>query len=239
VKLKVISVSIVKICGLKEIEHIQKSASWGANLLGMVFVEGAKRTISINQAILMKKSIATVQTTGNKSHTFKFRFSPSVVGVFYNQNIEYVKKIVDTVGLDVIQLTGDEKPEDWLRLDMPIIKVCHVDSSNQNSVKLLSRELYALSELGIIPLLDTKSIKGSGGTGEKFNWDIAFKLREKGHNFMLAGGLDVENVSQAISQTKANGVDVSTGVETNGIKDLTKIQSFINLVHSHTPGEIQ
>lgn len=232
--------SIVKICGLKEVEHIQKSATWGADLLGMVFVEGARRTIPINQAVLMKKSISNKQiTTGGKSQNFNFKFLPSVVGVFYNQNIEYVKKIVDTVGLDVIQLTGDEKPEDWVKLNIPIIKVCHVDSSNQNSVELLSREVYALSELGIVPLLDTKSIKGSGGTGEKFNWDIAFKLWEKGHNFMLAGGLDSENVSQALSQTKARGVDVSTGVETNGIKDLSKIRMFINLGHSYIPGEIQ
>lgn len=232
--------SIVKICGLKEVEHIQKSATWGADLLGMVFVEGARRTIPINQAVLMKKSISNKQiTTGGKSQNFNFKFFPSVVGVFYNQNIEYVKKIVDTVGLDVIQLTGDEKPEDWVKLNIPIIKVCHVDSSNQNSVELISREVYALSELGIVPLLDTKSIKGSGGTGEKFNWDIAFKLWEKGHNFMLAGGLDSENVSQALSQTKARGVDVSTGVETNGIKDLSKIRMFINLGHSYIPGEIQ
>ena len=232
--------SIVKICGLKEVEHIQKSATWGADLLGMVFVEGARRTIPINQAVLMKKSISNKQiTTGGKSQNFNFKFLPSVVGVFYNQNIEYVKKIVDTVGLDVIQLTGDEKPEDWVKLNIPIIKVCHVDSSNQNSVELISREVYALSELGIVPLLDTKSIKGSGGTGEKFNWDIAFKLWEKGHNFMLAGGLDSENVSQALSQTKARGVDVSTGVETNGIKDLSKIRMFINLGHSYIPGEIQ
>ena len=232
--------SIVKICGLKEVEHIQKSATWGADLLGMVFVEGARRTIPINQAVLMKKSISNKQiTTGGKSQNFNFKFLPSVVGVFYNQNIEYVKKIVDTVGLDVIQLTGDEKPEDWVKLNIPIIKVCHVDSSNQNSVELISREVYALSELGIVPLLDTKSIKGSGGTGEKFNWDIAFKLWEKGHNFMLAGGLDSENVSQALSQTKARGVDVSTGVETNGIKDLSKIRMFINLGHSYISGEIQ
>ena len=151
----------------------------------------------------MKKSISNKQITpSGKSQNFNFKFLPSVVGVFYNQNIEYVKKIVDTVGLDVIQLTGDEKPEDWVKLNIPIIKVCHVDSSNQNSVELISREIYALSELGIVPLLDTKSIKGSGGTGEKFNWDIAFKLWEKGHNFMLAGGIDSENVSQALSQTK-------------------------------------
>ena len=56
---------------------------------------------------------------------------------------------------------------------------------------------------------------------------------------MIAGGLDSENVSQALSQTKAGGVDVSTGVETNGIKDLSKIRMFINLGHSYIPGEIQ
>ena len=65
--------SIVKICGLKEVEHIQKSATWGADLLGMVFVEGARRTIPINQAVLMKKSISNKQiTTAGKSQNFNF-----------------------------------------------------------------------------------------------------------------------------------------------------------------------
>ena len=103
----------------------------------------------------------------------------------------------------------------------------------------MSKQLYKLTELGIIPLLDTKSIRGSGGTGEKFNWNIAFKLWEKGHRFMLAGGLNTANVFQALNETGATGVDVSTGVETNGIKDLTKIQTFINLGHSHNSGESQ
>mgnify|MGYP001170461070 CR=1 FL=1 len=232
--------SIVKICGLKEVEHFQKSAIWGADLLGMIFVEGAKREVTLNQAILMKKSILNKQILiDQQSQPLKFNLSPSVVGVFYNQNIRYVSEIIDTVGLDVIQLTGDEKPEEWLSLDTPIIKACHVDSSNQKSIGDVSKQLYKLTELGIIPLLDTKSIRGSGGTGEKFNWNIAFKLWEKGHRFMLAGGLNTANVFQALNETGATGVDVSTGVETNGIKDLTKIQTFINLGHSHNSGESQ
>lgn len=232
--------SIVKICGLKDIEDFQKSAIWGADLLGMIFVEGARRAITINQAMLMKKSILTKQILINKlSQEFKFTLFPSVVGVFCNQNFEYVREIVDTVELDVIQLTGDEEPEDWLSLGMPIIKVCHVDSSSKNSIKNLSNQLHKLSGLGVVPLLDTKSIKGSGGTGEKFNWTIAFKLWEKGHRFMLAGGLNTANVTQALFETKAAGVDVSSGVETNGIKDLSKIKTFINLGHSYNSGGSQ
>jgi anthranilate synthase/indole-3-glycerol phosphate synthase/phosphoribosylanthranilate isomerase len=168
----------------------------------------------------------------------KTRRKPLFVGVFQNAPLETVLQTVDALHLDIVQLHGSE-PAEWCRLlGVPTFKAFHVDealSANDSEGHDSSSTLLALHEASrpgyhSIPLLDTKVGKSglSGGAGKAFDWSIAQKLvKEKGLPILLAGGLEVENVGNAVKMVRPWGLDVSGGVETNGEKDLDKIRRFI------------
>lgn len=150
---------------------------------------------------------------------------------------------VEQLGLDLVQLHGDE-PLEWARLlPVPVIKAFHVDAQVETgkdvdaSFKDVTRPGYHA-----VPLLDTKvgSGKGalSGGAGKVFDWSVAARLvesREQGQGrlpIILAGGLDKDNLASGIEQVRPWAVDVCGGVETDGVKDLDKITEFVALVKS-------
>ncbi|CAO3643042.1 unnamed protein product [Cunninghamella echinulata] len=167
---------------------------------------------------------------------------PLVVGVFVNQSVEYMTKVATTVGLDLIQLHGTESIELARFLPVPVIKAFHIDDDT-NMTGLIPH----ITQPGYhnVVLLDAKvsSLPSDqqGGRGVSFDWSIArqvvqYKRSTSSHHrdfpIALAGGLDPTNVAKAIRQVNPWVVDVSSGVETDGKKDLSKIREFVNIVKS-------
>ena len=156
---------------------------------------------------------------------------PKLVGVFVNAEPREVNSIADEVGLDMAQLSGDEDVDYLSEIQRPVIKAVHVPSEPPAEVAWpgVRRGLAILREAGAVPLLDTEVEGQAGGTGRPFDWEVARELAQD-FDFMLAGGLTPENVAEAVARVRPWAVDVSSGVETDGVKDTAKIRAFIQAV---------
>jgi phosphoribosylanthranilate isomerase len=194
----------IKICGLKEISHAVRAAELGADFLGFVFAKSPRR-ISPDEARSVIKELP--------SHVSK-------VGVFVNEEKDTVNEISLHCGLDLVQLHGNETPDYCSRIKTRIIKGFRIKDRNSLS------ELEIYSGIVEIYLLDTYVQGITGGTSMTFDWQVAKEASVYG-NILLAGGLNADNVNQAINDVMPYGVDVSSGVETNGVKDPAKIEAFI------------
>ena len=211
--------TVVKICGLRDLSHMITAANAGADLLGMVFLPTVRRYIEPQKA---KELVSNFRDQG---HT------QSIVGLFADQEVEEVNAVAQYVGLDMVQLCGDNEWEPyWDKMNLPIKKVLHVLSTRKSVFAMAHAYGLRLDDIrrkGHTAILDSQSDVQPGGLGEAFDWSIARALTNQGERFLLAGGLTPENVREAIETTGAYGVDVSSGVETGGNKDTSKIQRFI------------
>jgi phosphoribosylanthranilate isomerase len=194
----------VKICGITDLTTAIAAIDYGANALGFVFAE-SKRKISVMKA----KDII--------SHLPKEILK---VGVFVNESKEKIEEIASTVGLTHVQLHGDESPSFSESLSYPVIKAISIH--DEQSVKAI--EHYSCEFV----LLDGPKGTYRGGNGLSFDWKSISAKHLAGKKVILAGGLHEENVEESIKLSKPYMVDVSSGVETEGKKDLSKIQTFIN-----------
>jgi phosphoribosylanthranilate isomerase len=225
-------VTLVKICGLRQPEHARIAIHAGADLLGVIFAE-SKRQVGIDEARAIREVIgervevldSSIQAVAEALLVNR----PLLVGVFAKQSPDEINRIAAAVDLDLIQLSGGEHPSMVARLHRPVIRAVHVGGdSTPDSVRA------ELARSNAIPFLDTKSDLG-GGSGEAFDWSIAATLsNEEGaeSSFMLAGGLTTENVATAVQQVQPWAVDVSSGVETDGVKDPAKIRAFLHAIRS-------
>ena len=193
---------LVKICGIKTIEAANVAVQAGADFIGFVFAP-SKRKITPEEAVRIAKTLSkSVQT----------------VGVFVNESVENIKQIAELVDLDVIQLHGDEPPEMIDELPYQTIKAFSIDQVDAQTIHSYSADYY---------LIDSPIGEHRGGTGKTFNWKRATDLGIDLNKVILAGGLSPSNVQIAIRQVSPVGIDVSSGVETNGKKDHEKIKQFI------------
>lgn len=208
----------IKICGIKEESHALAVVEAGADFIGMVFAESPRR-VTPKKA---EKIVARLKDSGA---------SVEIVGVFVNTPAANVKKIAAACNLDWIQLSGDEPWAYCRELDRPIIKVSRVSRvfHPDTIIANLSYGRKILTKQKHMFLLDSNSGDKFGGSGMKFDWNLARPIARK-YPVVIAGGLNPNNVSEAIRVIKPWGVDVSSGVETKGIKDLDKILKFIKAV---------
>ncbi len=216
--------TLVKVCGMREMEHMTAAADAGADLLGMVFLSTVRRYIPPETA----EALASAFREGRQGA------APKLVGLFADQPVEHVNAVARQVGLDMVQLCGSEPPEYWAQVEPLIIKVVHVPTPPSGDtddvygvVETVEARLRSINDAGHIALLDRESSVQPGGMGQVFDWNIARQLAEGGNKFILAGGLRPDNVAAAIEAVEPWGVDVSSGVETEGVKDADKIRSFI------------
>jgi len=156
-----------------------------------------------------------------------------VVGVFVNIPAAAVNAVAAFCGLDWVQLSGDESWEYCQQMEKPVIKVIHI-SPEWDEEKLLTHLENGQRILGSrapIYLLDTFVEQKYGGTGKVFAWEIARRAAAK-YPAIIAGGLQPENVGEVVSGLRPWGVDVSSGVESQGVKDVAKIKAFVQAVRS-------
>ena len=205
----------VKICGITNFEDAQVAVEAGAHALGFIFFSQSPRNISPAEA---KRIIEQLPP-------FVAR-----VGVFVNESFETILRIVKETGIDTVQLHGDESPElceELARENLKVIKAFRIKDGNS---------LGALKDFRVSAFLLDSYVPGQlGGTGAKFNWDLAVQASGLGTPIILAGGLVPENVRDAISKVAPYGVDVSSGVELElapGKKDHAKVRAFIAAARS-------
>jgi phosphoribosylanthranilate isomerase len=203
--------TFVKICGLRTIEHALAAADAGADMLGLVFA-ASRRQVSPEQAALIAEAIRATP------HARRV----TIIGLFVNEAPERMLATARQCGLDAIQLSGDEAREVAGQLpDIALVKAIRLDGA-PNEVGWLDA-----NQARDVRLLVDAHVPGSyGGAGVLADWSRAAALARE-RSIVLAGGLTPENVGGAIRQVHPWGVDVSSGVEINGVKDAAKIRAFV------------
>ncbi len=193
----------VKICGLTSPEDALFAAEAGADALGFVFYEGSPRHVFPETVREIVSALPPFITT---------------VGVFVNAPPAEIREVLTLTGLDVVQLHGDEPPEES-SLFPRVIKAFRVrDVTVLEEIRRFRASAY---------LLDTYDPDVPGGTGKSFNWEIAREAARFGP-VILAGGLTPGNVAEAVRTARPYAVDVSSGVEAEkGKKDPEKVRLFI------------
>lgn len=193
----------VKICGLQQVAHVQAAVNAGADFIGFMFAP-SKRRISVEQAMELVQHIPA---------------SVKKVGVFVNETAETIQQIAAQVGLDYIQYHGDETPEQIEQIGLPSIKAFSIQSAQDV-------ERAAAYEVDYY-LFDAPGTDFRGGSGNAFDWTLLDQMNIAQEKVILAGGLNEDNVHIASMLVEPFAVDVSSGVETDGIKDTDKIKRFI------------
>jgi phosphoribosylanthranilate isomerase len=157
-----------------------------------------------------------------------------VVGLVVNEDAASMASLVERTGVDVLQLSGDESPDLLATLAVPVVKSIRLRRGQSlDSARQAIEPWFEHRRPVAVVLLDAHVEGQYGGTGHVADWDLAAALAEW-YPVMLAGGLTVSNVGEAIRRVRPRGVDVSSGVETDGTKDHAKIRAFIVAARSET-----
>ena len=220
----------VKICGVRRLEDALVSAEAGADYFGMVFVPGRRRRIEPEAARIITDGLRDGDRAG-----------PESVGLFGDQPLDEVLETIATAALDYVQLCGEE-PLDYCRAVLRcagVIKVLHVSNDDSaDAIADVANRIDVFAAAGCTVTLDSQVTGLHGGTGQSFDWRIAAELAASGRRFLLAGGLTPDNVAEAVAVVQPWGVDVSSGVETDGVQDTAKIRQFVaNARRPHEPPE--
>lgn len=200
----------IKICGIRRLPDALAAAEAGADAIGLNFWRPGRRYVAPEVARQIARALPPFVCK---------------VGVFVDEDPERVREISDLVGLDALQLHGEETPEICAAFDLPVIK----------SIKVRGPEsLDALTRYRVAGYLLDTHVPGAaapGGSGRTFDWSLAARAREAGP-IVLSGGLTPDNVEEAITKARPYAVDVASGVETDGDKDPSKIRAFVARVQA-------
>ena len=208
---------VVKVCGNRSAADLVAAAESGADLLGIIFAD-AWRRVPVEAARDMVRELRG-----------RLDAPPSVVGVFVDQPVAEVNGTADVVGLDMVQLHGAEDTVYWDQIGKPLVVARRLEQglSAPEAIDLLgpmteyveSRDSLALVE----PLVEGQP----GGAGVSLDTELAAKLARR-FPFLLAGGLDPDNVAGIVDTVRPWGIDVSSGVETDRVKDYAKVGRFVH-----------
>lgn len=193
----------IKLCGLSRECDIAAVNELQADYIGFVFAPKSKRRVSIEQAVGLKK----ILNPGIK-----------VVGVFVNEDIQTVARLLNDGVIDMAQLHGSED-EEYIRqlrnnIDKPVIKAFQINTA---------RDVQAAEKAGS----DWVLLDAGSGSGKVFDWDLIQKIKRP---YFLAGGLTSQNVALAINKLQPYAIDVSSGIETDGLKDKNKMAALMAAV---------
>ena len=198
----------IKVCGLTRVADAALAADLGASAIGFVFWENSPRFVTPSVAARIRSVLP--------SHV-------AAVGVFVNASRGRIEEVTSEVGLTAIQLHGEETVEFCESLSGDVIRAVTLDHEN---------DLQGLVELpeSITLLLDAHDPVRRGGTGRVVNWTLAARLAARRRLF-LSGGLNADNVAEAVRMVKPYGVDVSSGIESQaGVKSRKRLESFFSAI---------
>jgi phosphoribosylanthranilate isomerase len=195
----------VKICGVTNVADALAAAEAGADMIGLMFYDQSPRHITLATAVEISRALPA----------FVLR-----VGVFVNPQEALVTRAIGECNLSLLQFHGDETSEFCTQFGLMSMKAIRVrDAESLKQLENFQTDAF---------LLDAHSKSGLGGTGEKFNWDLAVEAQKFGKPIFLAGGLTPENVAEAVRKVRPFAVDVSSGVESApGKKEHAKVKAFI------------
>lgn len=208
----------VKMCGISKVETIPAVVEAKPDYMGLVFAP-SKRQVTVEQAKILIEELHKQCINHYDTKVVK------TVGVFVNETLDNLVRIADTANLDAVQLHGDED-ETFIqslkeRTNVEIWKAVQIRTA-------ADAEKWIDSSADML-LFDAYHKDERGGTGEVFDWSSLDAFERP---FMLAGGLDSTNVARAIRTVRPYGIDISSGIETNGVKDDEKITAFTKIVKS-------
>jgi len=199
----------IKVCGITNSADALAVAEAGADALGFVFYEKSPRWVAPERVAEIVEKLPPFITT---------------VGLFVNATREFIRQTMAVARLDVVQLHGDEQPDDCLLPPWRVVKALRV----KNAESLQGAAAFPVAAL----LLDAWRDDAYGGTGHRFDWQLARELGGE-HPIILAGGLNPGNVARAVATVKPYAVDVSSGVEISpGRKDIARVKEFIKQVRN-------
>lgn len=206
----------VKVCGITSPDDGVAAAEAGADAIGLVFWPGSPRAVTLERA----------RAIGAALPPFVVR-----VGVFVDAARDWMARVADSVGLDLLQLHGDEPPETFDDLPRRALKAVRVGDGFAPEDALR----YEGQAAGL--LLDTRAPGTPGGTGCAFDWALARGVRERSRFLLLAGGLTPDNVRAAIEEIRPDGVDASSSLEAApGRKDHDRVRAFVQAVRAVESG---
>ena len=208
----------VKMCGISKVETIPAVVEAKPDYMGLVFAP-SKRQVTVEQAKILIEELHKQCINHYDTKVVK------TVGVFVNETLDNLVRIADTANLDAVQLHGDED-EAFIqslkeRTNVEVWKAVQIRSA-------ADAEAWIDSSADML-LFDAYHKDERGGMGEVFDWSC---LDEFERPFMLAGGIDSTNVARAIRTVRPYGIDISSGIETDGVKDDEKIKAFTNIVRT-------
>ena len=199
----------IKICGITNHEDAANAVASGADALGFNFFKGSTRYISPGKAAEICAQVPAFVAT---------------VGLFVNEPLADVNRIIGSLRLGLVQFHGDETPEYCDSVGHPYMKALR--ATNRDQIKVEAQSFETAQAI----LVDTATDGQFGGTGKTFDWRM---LPDLAKPVVLAGGLDATNVGAAIAATHPYAVDVSGGVErSRGVKDVAKMKKFVEAVQS-------
>jgi phosphoribosylanthranilate isomerase len=200
----------IKLCGLKRECDIEAVNKLNPDFIGFVFAEKSKRYVNPIEAAKLKEMLSK---------------DIKAVGVFVNESPEAVAELLNKGTIDMAQLHGSEDEEYISRLrsltDKPLIKAIKVQSK---------ADMEAADESGA----DYVLLDSGAGTGMTFNWQLIKGIKRP---YFLAGGLNPENVAEAVKALNPYAVDVSSGIETDGLKDEAKMADFVSIVRKESDND--
>jgi phosphoribosylanthranilate isomerase len=214
--------SLIKICGLRTVDLALAAATAGADLIGLVFAS-SRRQVTVAEAQQIAAAVRALPPP-----------RPLIVGLFVNEPAAHVADIAAAVGLEAIQLSGDEPPDYPIPHGLPVIKAIRMTDNPLEQAWLARIAATPTVGQGLPPLtalIDAHVTGAYGGTGIQADWGRAAHIARQVPT-ILAGGLTPANVAQAIATVQPMGVDVSSGVERDGEKDPTLIRAFIAAARS-------
>ena len=218
---------LVKICGIREPEHAVAAVAAGADLIGFIFAQ-ARRQVTPQHA---RACISAARRAAGGNRIL-------AVGVFVDAGVDEIAAIIATAGLDVVQLQGEETPEQIGQIEAPVTKAFRPRPGESAADLVANIERYTRADVPPAAVLIDAYVPGeAGGSGVAADWDLARRVGEV-CPMMLGGGLHGGNVAEAIGLVRPLGVDVSSGVETAGVKDPEKIAAFIAAARQGFGGEL-
>lgn len=233
----------VKICGVRDAETAVEAMKAGADFVGLVFAESRRKVTpqechDVIEALRTERRMQQAHFDGPHAGEVSgrtwfsawneaiddaiFRYRPLIAGVFAGMAAHDVNEIAEAAGLDLVQLSGGESDSFCREIRLPVLRAIHVGEQT-TADDVLERAVPGVSAA---IMLDTASAAALGGTGQAFDWSIAAEVAGR-LPIVLAGGLTPENVATAVEQVRPWAVDVSSGVETGGRKDIEKVRAFI------------